>query len=168
MTVDWRQSVGSKRPMRSTTFSVHDTRRVARVLDAYRLSGTPFLLDLRTFTIVQAYDGILMEAHLQRELAPLGANVLRVQQVGGEPDDILHIGGNFELVGKYRGTRSELDALFSGDIPSVALRHETWRDAVKELIASTEVIVSELQFLTPGSVMSFGRVSMQAKRIRRF
>jgi tetratricopeptide (TPR) repeat protein len=73
-----------------------------------------------------------------------------VQQVGGEPDDVVHIGGNFEVLGKYRATRGEVDALFSGEIPGLAMRHETWRDAIKELVAAAELIVAELQFLTPG------------------
>jgi hypothetical protein len=141
MAVDWRQS--------SWLEMTDDTRRrfVCSMLIAYQ---APFLLYLRTFRIIQAYDGLLMEAHLQRELAPLGANVLRVQQVGGEPGDVLHIGGNFEVLGKHRGTRGEVDALSSGEIPGLAMRHETWLDAVKELIASAELIVSELQLLTPG------------------
>jgi tetratricopeptide (TPR) repeat protein len=144
MTIDWRQSSWLE-----PSDALNDAQRARheaalRVLDAYRLSGTPFLLFLRTFKIRQLYcqaseggeggDGILLEVHLQRELAQLGANIVRMQNLGS------HEGSAARAVDDFN------------EAPGLVMRHETWRDAVKELIASAELIVSEVQFLTPGVV----------------
>jgi tetratricopeptide (TPR) repeat protein len=143
MTVDWRQSSWLE-----PSDALDDAQRARheaalRVLDAYRLSGTPFLLFLRTFHVRQLYghaseggdggDGILLEVHFQRELAQLGANILRVQDVGSR-------------------TGAAVDGLFGNVTPALAMRHETWLDAVKELMTSAELLVSEVQFTSPGVI----------------
>ncbi len=135
--MDWRQSPWLK-PNDGLSESQRARQEAALgVLEEHRRSGTPFLLFLRTFAIRQLYchasdggdggDGILMEVHFQQELAKFGAKVLVVQNLGS----------------------GALDLVWARGTPGLALRDETWFEAVKHLIASAELIVSECQGLTP-------------------
>jgi tetratricopeptide (TPR) repeat protein len=110
-----------------------------RVLDDYSTKGTPFALFLRTFRVRQLYchaseggdggEGILLDVHFTRELHRIGAHVLRV-----------------------RDTDQAMENAIPTETPTLALDNSTWLDAVKRLIDSAELVISECQFLTPGVV----------------
>jgi tetratricopeptide (TPR) repeat protein len=105
----------------------------------YEKTGKPFVLYLRTFAIRQLYghkldkDGnlvdestaLVLEEHLHRLLAPRGVGVIKIADTS-TPD------------------------VFGGRVPALVLDQDKWFPAVKTLIASAELIVSECQFLNPG------------------
>src|SRR5262245_15528624 len=104
------------------------------ILEDHAATGRPFALFLHSFRIGQYYchrpdgsGGMLLEAHLDRTLRALGARLIKVQA----PD-------------------FELSALLSFGVPALVLDNATWLSAVKALMARSEMIVSECQFLSPG------------------
>ena len=109
------------------------------VLDEYNAKGTPFTLFLRTFAIRQLYchtsdggdggDGILLDVHFTRQLRRMGVHVLRVQDTSGAAEIAIPT-----------------------ETPALVLDHSTWLVAVKQLIDSAELVISECQFLSPGVV----------------